>query len=133
MTWIYMALLLVALATNLFWPRRRVIQVAALIALVFAAWLHGSILAGMNPHARALAAVERHITGEWPPNNELAVSSLRSARAIAKQIIFDVSLGLTLGIAFAIIPPDALSRIARRSARAEHFKGESVPRNRAAS
>ena len=126
MTWIYMALPLIALAGNLLWPRRRAIQVAALIALALAAWLHGSILAGMNPHARALAAVERHITGEWPPNSELAVASLRSARAVARQIIFDVSLGLTLGIAFAIIPPDALSRIARRSARAEHFNGESL-------
>lgn len=113
-TWIYMVPPLAVLAVNLLWPRRRSIQVAALIVLVLMAWLHGSPFGGMNSHHRALNAVERELAGKSALDAERAVSLLQHARAVADQTIFDLALGLTLGLVFAAIPPEALARIFSR-------------------
>ena len=118
--WIWMALPLMGLAFNLIFPRTRSFQCVCLSMLILAAWLDGDSLVGLNPIHRAVAATERTLQirptmpGELEGpviDNRALVSNLKWGLAVADQTMFDVCLGLTLGIIFAVIPPTILMRL----------------------
>jgi len=96
------------LAVNLIWPRRRGVKIAGLILLVLTAYLHG--FSSLSPLDRAVALTERIVTDQQPGTPEKIVSELHLGRLIAHQTMFEVSLALSLAVAFALMPADFLER-----------------------
>jgi hypothetical protein len=108
-TWILMVVPLVVLATNLLFPRSRIVKILALLFLVFAATLHG--LLAHNQIDRSLRAVAGRLSSSDSPI--LPAEEAQQIKAVdvaVTQYGFDVWLGFCLAVLFAAVPCDILRR-----------------------
>jgi hypothetical protein len=106
------------LAVNLVWPRKGSIKACCILLLLLTAYLHG--FSGLNPLDRAVGLSERILTGQQAGTPEQVVSNLHFGQALAHATMFDVSLGLTLGVIFAATPVDIFMRRRSRLLRQRH-------------
>ena len=103
--WFWMALALLALAGNLVFPRWRGLKLGALAFLLLAAYSYAGTREVQI--VRALNMVERH-----PDSPVSPAEWLRTARAAVAEAFFDLWLALVGGVLFALIPADAIGRLA---------------------
>ena len=104
-----MAFPLIRLSLNLLWPRTRICKFAALVILIAAAWHYG--WGGLNHMHRSLGVVEESLAKGEVFEPVHLIGTLRLARATADQTVFDLCVGLTLGIIFAFTPPDIVTSV----------------------
>ena len=100
---------LVGLAINLVWPRMRSLKAVGIVVLLLAAYLHGFV--GLNSLDRNVGVAERIVTNQREGTSEDVVSLLDYGKLMAHQTMDDVSLGLTLAVAFALMPVDIIARL----------------------
>ena len=108
-TWKWMVLPLIVLTVNLFFPRSRLLKAFALLLLLVTAGFRA--FAGDNEIDRSLRAIERWVSPGNPRLTAEAVSAwLPAIRRAVAWYGLDLWLGLALGILFASLPCDILSR-----------------------
>jgi hypothetical protein len=106
--WIFMALALVVLAVNLLYPRSRGLKICALLFLFLALCLHSSFQ--LNHIERSFNALERYGRPHDDAPTESGFPWIRPLRSAVDAAFFDMWLGLSLGVLFALLPADSLSR-----------------------
>lgn len=114
--WVLMAFALVVLAVNLVYPRSLGVKICALLFLFFATCLHSSNQ--LNNVERTFNVLER-----YGPHDEAPVETgypwIQPLSSRVDRAFFDMWLGLSLGLVFALLPSDSLSRAYARLRRGE--------------
>ena len=108
-TWVWMGFPIIGLALNLVYPRWRSVQLLFLAGLMLTAWFHGT-MGGMMPLKRAVAMTERALSKATTVEPREVLLFLRSAQATAEQTVYDIWLGLSIGVILAVLPLNLLSR-----------------------
>jgi len=111
-TWVWMAIPLLALGVNLAYPRSRRLKEIALFVFILAAALHA--FAASTEIFRSLNGIQRWISpGNKFWSQETALGSIAYARHAVGKYGSQLFLEMTLGIILAAIPCDILSRRSR--------------------
>jgi hypothetical protein len=115
--WILMALALVVLAVNLLYPRTRGVKICALLFLFLALCLHSSFQ--LNHIERSFNVLERYGRPHDHAPMEGGFPWIRPLSSAVDTAFFDMWLGLSLGLVFALLPADSLLRAYARVSRRE--------------